>query len=233
MWSPWASVASESSALQLMLVISFFFFVSSRSFFYSLLYLFVFFIWVGLFTAYYGVEMFTGFFWVVELSVFFILLLFIFFLNYSSELRRSPSYYGPAFFCSALALVPMSDDYSVSVGLLNFSSLYEDYYYSMSSSSMSDVHGLYLSYYVFNSLLLVVFGLFVFIVSVVCVILLKSSQATYAESASAFLGSYKFFEDLLSFEFLRSQNLNIQVLRRPNSRVLSRRQRGWSKKKQD
>lgn len=219
-------VSLESSGLQVLLVSSFIFFILSRSFFYALVYLFIFFLWIGLFLAYYGVEMFTGFFWVVELSVFFILLLFLFFLNYSSELRRSRQAYLPAVMSMAPALVFFYDDYSVSAGILNFSTQYEDYYSSLSNSAMSDVHGLYLSYYVFNSTLLVIFGFFIFIVSVVCVIALKSSQSVYAESAGKALSLYKFFESMLSFEMLRSQNMNIQSLRVPIERVVARPPRG-------
>lgn len=62
LWSPWGHVSIESSSLQIFIVLSFLFFVTARSLFYALTYLFIFFIWIGLFLAYYGVEMFTGFF---------------------------------------------------------------------------------------------------------------------------------------------------------------------------
>lgn len=97
---------------------------------------------------------------------------------------------------------------------------------------MSDVHGLYLSYYVFNSFILVMLGFFIFLVSVICVLILKAAQASYSEAAGSVLSLHKFFKELLSFELLRSQNMNVQTLRLPLGRVLGRSPRGWYKKKQ-
>lgn len=150
----------------------------------------------------------------------------MFFLNYSSELRRSRSWYLPIAMVSALAPLSFYDDYTVSAGLLNLGSLYSDYYTASSNTSMSDVHGLYLSYYVFNSFLLVLFGFFVFLVSVVCVLLLRASQSSYSESVGSILRSHKFFEEMLSFELLRVQNLSLQALRYPLGRALGRSPRG-------
>ena len=110
--------------------------------------------------------------------------------------------------------------------------LFEDYYSAQSNSSMSDIHGLYLSYFLFNSLLLVILGFFIFLVSVICVLILKGAQNLYSEAAGSVLRSYKFFEDLLSFELLRSQNMNVQSLRYSLERIVSRTPRGWYRKKQ-
>lgn len=130
------------------------------------------------------------------------------------------------------ATVVFYDDYSTSAGLLNFGVLFEDYYSAQSNSSMSDIHGLYLSYFLFNSLLLVILGFFIFLVSVICVLILKGAQNLYSEAAGSVLRSYKFFEDLLSFELLRSQNMNVQSLRYSLERIVSRTPRGWYRKKQ-
>lgn len=165
--------------------------------------------------------------------MFFILLLFLFFLNYSGELRRQRVSYLPLIMTLSASAVFFYDDYSVSVSLLNFGVYYSDFFESYSSSSMSDVHGLYLSYYVFNSFLLVLLGFFIFVVSVVCVLILKAAQGTYSEAVGEVLKSHKFFEGLLSFELLRSQNMNVQSLRLPLGRTFNRPPRGWFRKRQD
>ena len=159
--------------------------------------------------------------------------MFLFFLNYSSELRRSGSWSIPLTSLFAVSMLPQFEDYSISVGVLNMGSYYADYYESLADSSMSDIHGLYLSYYTFNSPLLVLFGFFIFVVSVVCVVLLRAAQSSYSEAVGELLGSYSFFGDLVSFELLRSQNLNMQSLRSPIGRSLGRPPKGWSRRRQD
>ena len=88
-WFPWLNFYSECAILQIGLIITFFFFNQAKTLFYAIIYMFLLFIWVGVFLAYYNVELFSGFLWVVEVSIFFILILFLFFFNFSGELRRS------------------------------------------------------------------------------------------------------------------------------------------------
>lgn len=209
--------------LQICLILVFFSFSFSKNLFYSLVYLFFFFIYVGLVIAYLGIDMFTGFFWVVELSVIFILLLFLFFLNYSGEPAR------PKFSCDVFVLatplffVDLGCGLKSGSGVSDYSLMYEDFYAALANQSMSDTSGLFISYYVFNSLLLVLFGLYILVISIVCVSTLRLAQAGYVEAAGLSLKLYSFFTDLLSFELLRGQDLLAQAARRPASRVMRRR----------
>ena len=230
-WSPWLGFLTECALMQLLFVVTFFFFANSRSLFYALVYLFILFIWFGLALAYLGLELFTGFLWVVELSVFFILLMFLFFFNFGAELRGSSCTRYKVLSLSSFFFLFLFDDYSRVHSSLNVFYTYDDFYSAIGSDSMSDVHSLFLSYYFFNSFLLFVFGFFVFLTSVVCVLLLRSSRSVYSESIGSFLSIYNFFSDLLNFELLRKQSLGNQVLRRCNSRVISKDKKEWYKKK--
>lgn len=193
--------------------------------------MFLLFIWLGVFLVYFNIELFTGFLWVVELTVIFILLLFLFYFNFSGELRTSKFFFYK--FLLVITIFFFFDDFSVKLDLLNFNFFFENFYELRVSSLMNDLHSLFLSYYYFNGFLLFLFGFLIFLVSVVCVNLLRAAKVVTTASILSSLSIYNFFTDLLNFEFLRKQNLFFQNLRKPTTRLVKKTKQEWFKKSQD
>ncbi len=227
-WTPWTSFFSECAAIQLGLLFSLFFFNQSKTLFYSVIYMSLIFLWLGVFLSYYNLELFTGFLFVIELTVIFIIILFLFFFNFSGELRNSRVFFYK--FVIIFFSFFFFDEFSAKLQLLNFNFFFDNFYESQAVCIVNDLHSLFLSYYFFNGFLLFIFGFLVFLTSIICVNLLRASKVSAVAAASAALRIYDFFYDLLSFEFLRKQNLFFQNLRRPNSRIIKRNLKEWYKK---
>lgn len=229
-WTPWVSFFSECMLIQFGILISIFFFNQAKTLFYSLVYMFIIFIWLGLFLAYYNVEFLTGFLWAAELTVIFIILLFLFFFNFGGELKNSNS-----FFLKFIVIFFFFffDDFSVQVSFLNFNFFFDDFYDSRVFDCLNDIHSLFLSYYVFNGFLLFLFGFLLFLVSVLCISILKAARGVVLVNVASFMKIYDFFIDIVNFEFLRKQNLFFQNLRKPATRLVKKNLQEWSKKNQD
>lgn len=229
-WTPWVFFFSECAAIQLGLLVSIFFFNQSRTLFYSVVYMFIIFLWLGVFLCFYNVELFTGFLWVVELTVVFIIILFLFFFNFSGELKNSRFFF---FRFIAVIFFFFFDDVSSMPELLNFNFFFDDFYESRAYLGLNDICSLFLSYYAFNGFLLFVFGFLIFLTSIICVGVLRAARGGLVLAAADSLAVYSFFRDLLNFEFLRKQNLFYQNLRKPTTRLVKKNSQEWYKKSQD
>lgn len=85
---------------------------------------------------------------------------------------------------------------------------------------MNDIFGLYLSYYSFNSPIFFMFGCLIFVATLVCINLLRAVRIQSQQSVISMEYIFKFFKDLVGFEFLRKQNMSQQNRRRPVTRVV-------------
>jgi hypothetical protein len=72
---------------------------------------------------------------------------------------------------------------------------------------MNDLFGLYLSYYMCNSLEFIILGLLLLFASVVCVNLNKFNRNYKVNNYYNLLTLFDFFNDFVKFFFLRKQNL--------------------------
>ena len=100
---------SEIILLQLclLLIVTLFFFINNS--FYLLLYFFLFTFLVGLFIGTYQMELFTGFLYVLEITVIFMLLLVLFYLNFkgSTTVTSSTNKYLYVSFALMIMFTPM------------------------------------------------------------------------------------------------------------------------------
>ncbi len=230
---PWTNFYSECALVQLGLFISFFFFNQAKTLFYAIVYMFSIFLWIGVFLCYYNVELFTGFLWVIELTVFFIIILFLFFFNFSGDLKHSKNFFWKFIFLFLIFFNFFFDDFSLKAELLNFNFFFDDFYEALNNHVLNDIHALFLSYYLFNSTLLFIFGFLIFLTTIVCISLLRAARNTVLATIGSLLSVYSFFLDLLNFEFLRKQNLFFQNLRKPVNRLVKKNLKEWFKKSQD
>lgn len=95
---------------------------------------------------------------------------------------------------------------------------------------MNDVFGLYLSYYNFNGVLFFLFGLMIFSATLTCVNFFKILRVKTQEHLVTLQYVYNFFRDLVSFDFLRKQNLSNQTRRKPATRLVRSRPKNVTKK---
>lgn len=173
-------------------------------------------------------ELFTGFLWVLELTIVFIGLLLLFYLNYTgAELKKKNKnyyyYYGGFFF-----LIFFNYDYPgefesyIPVELV-IGDLWEDYYEANNNSNMNDFMGLLLGYYTINSFEFILVGVLLLIGSVACVNLFKSNQLSNMPQYSAFFKLFNFFVDFVDYVFMRKQNLNKQTSSTSSTKVFKKK----------
>ena len=72
---------------------------------------------------------------------------------------------------------------------------------------MNDFYGLYISYYIINSLEFILVGLLLLFVSLVCVNLNKFNKNFKLNNYYNLFTIFDFFFDFINFFFLRKQNL--------------------------
>ena len=167
----------------------------------------------------------------MELTIIFIIILFLFFFNFSGELRNSKFFFYK--FIVLFLFFFFFDEFSMKLSLLNFNFFFDNFYEVRTQSVANDIHSLFLSYYFFNGFLFFIFGLLVFLTSVVCINILRASKIGIVDAIASALSIYNFFYDLLNFEFLRKQNLFFQNLRKPTTRLVKKKAQEWFKKSQD
>lgn len=157
-----SSSFSEIIIIQLILlfIITLFFFLNNS--FYLLLYFFIFSFLVGLFISLYQLELFTGFLYVIEITVVFMLLLVLFYLNFkgSTPITSSTNKYIYALFSIIILFLPMvySESESYIPYIFNTIDIWDNYYGALYNLAMNDFIGLYLSYYFLNSYEFILIG---------------------------------------------------------------------------
>ena len=87
-WWPWMTIWGDLWVMQISLLYCLFLFLYSSNVYYVLLYLFFQLFFFGLFLGLIQMELFTGFLWILELTVIFISVLLLFYLNYTGESKK-------------------------------------------------------------------------------------------------------------------------------------------------
>lgn len=169
-------------------------------------------------------ELFTGFLYVIEITVVFMLLLVLFYLNFkgSTPVVSSNSKY--IYFAFVLVIFSMPMFYSETElylpCLFDTINLWDNYYLCLSNLAMNDFIGLYLSYYFINSYEFILIGWMLFLGSILCITLFNlvgSSKSTNHLLLKKFIN---FFLNSLDFYFLRKQNLITQNNTQPGLRII-------------
>lgn len=232
LWFPWLNFYSENIILQLLWFISFLLFISANTLYYSASYMLLIIIINGVFLAYYNLEVLTGFLLVVELTVFFIIILFLLALNFDGKLSNKIEKI--IYYCFSLIFIYLFFFYSfskpVSLEFLNANYYLDNYYHDINDDIMNDLFGLYLSYYDFNGVLFFIFSLLIFITSISTINLFKIIKIKTQEHLLTFQYIFDFFKDLLMFNFLRKQNMGRQVRRKASTRFVHTKRKNATKK---
>lgn len=231
-WFPWLNFYTENAILQLLLLFALLLFSLATTLYYAAVYMFLFILLTGVFLAYYNLEVLTGFLLVVEFTAFFVIILFLMALNFESKLANVDHTlltYAIILFLSYLFFF-FTFSKPDSLDFLNATYYWDDYYADLQDDVMNDVFGLYLSYYNFNGVLFFLFGLMIFSATLTCVNFFKILRVKTQEHLVTLQYVYNFFRDLVSFDFLRKQNLSNQTRRKPATRLVRSRPKNVTKK---
>ena len=222
LWFPWLNFYSESLFLQLLIVVTFYYFISSTNLFYASFTMFIFILLLSIFLSYYNLEVLTGFLLVIEFTAFFIILLFLLSMNFESLIKSTVfSFSFLMLFCLFFFLFFTIFDYQKDhLNFLNPVLYLDDYYESLNNNISNDIFGLYISYYFLNSFLFFLFFFLVFIASLVCITLVKFSKFSLYNSTLSFSYIFDFFKNISSFDFLRKQSMHYQNKRKPVSKLI-------------
>ena len=201
---------------------------------FSILYhFFLFTFLIGLVISLNQLEFFTGFLYVLEITVVFIMLIMFFFFNFKGSLTfksNEYSYLWPIFFFIVYTTPTLYvEEESLLPICFQVSFLWDNYYEALNQHLMNDFAGLFISYYIVNSLELIIIGFILFIGSIAAVSLYSTISLSKRVSLNLilnFLSTYtKFYETL----FIRLQTLSYQSARTDGLRpVLNKSNQDYS-----
>jgi hypothetical protein len=176
-------------------------------------------------------ELFTAFLWLAESVVIFISLLLLFYLNvYSNTAQINIKFYSLKYYGLFILLFLFNHFYILPNELeffipsnFNSSYLWDDYYESLWSNILTDLYGLYLSYYRFNSFEFIFIGLVLLIGSLLCVNINKFTRMNKLNSYHDLFLVFDFFKDFVKFIFMRKQNLIDQENHPSSTRIFKKK----------
>lgn len=197
--------------MQLSILIFIFLIVNNSNLYYNLLYLFLIIFFFGLILCTCNNELTAGFLWVGEILVIFIFLLLILYVNVHGESQKVLSKHNffliPIFF---LMLLFFNNDTTIIENDLLFLQCdiyWVDYYEALNDYNNNDLFGFFISYYVLNSIILMLFALILFFGSIVCVLLFRVIKVVKFSNVNYFLDTIKFSQNFLYSIFMRKQDL--------------------------
>ena len=137
----------------------------------------------GVYLSFSQLEIFTGFLWLLELTIIFVFLLILFYINFKGYFSVTNInniiniykiiFYNYILFLNSIYLAPSELDCIQEFIIII---LWENYYESLLNHNMNDFSLFLLSYYDFNSIELVIIGLILLIGSMLCVNLYKMNK---------------------------------------------------------
>lgn len=204
---------------------------STNNLYFVLFYLFIIFLYFGIFLSIYNLELFTAFLWLTECVIVFVSILFLFYLNVYGNVNKnniiiySFKYYGIFIFFiiySWFFILPFEFE-SFTNNEIQIFFFWEDFYEALNNNKMNDLFGLYLSYYFINSFEFIIIGLLLLIASLVAVNLNKFNRNIKSNNYYELLSLYDFFDDFVKFLFLRKQNLVDQNISSNSTRIFKKK----------
>jgi len=228
-WSYWTSFSIEVILIQFAILYLLILIYTSKNIYYSLLYITFLFFFFGVYLAFWELDIYTGFLWLLELTIIFVFLLVLLYLNFRGFMgfvdEKDQYTYKYILF---LLFLFISVLFVSDVEILVFDEVrvqyvgWVDYYEALKNHGMNDFSVFLISYYSFNALEFIIIGTILFFGSMVCVNLYKINKDTTTENTLEFTSLFNIFKDQVSFNFLRKQNLFLQNLTPPATRVVSK-----------
>lgn len=231
-WWPWVTFFSETIILQFLILYILYNIYFNLNLIYIIFYVLFQIFLFGVFLAFYEMELFTAFLWLAESVVIFICLLLAFYLNIFGNISQlhvkfySYKYYGLLFLFiifNNFYVFPSELEFYLPLELITENSLWDDFYESLWSDILTDLYGLYLSYYRFNSFEFIFVGLLLLIGSLLCVNINKFNRINKINSYHDLFLIFDFFKDFVKFIFMRKQNLVDQENHPSSTRIFKKK----------
>lgn len=224
---PWINISLDILILQILIIISVFYIFFTKNIFYTLLYFFLTLFYSGIFLCVFQLDLFTGFLWLIECTVIFVFILLLFFLNFKGYLNNFSfkNFIFNKIQIILLFLIGLSIFVDFESFLFNFNlfDVWDDYYESTYNYRMNDFFGLFLSYYVFNSLEFIIVGFLLLIGSIMCITIFKLNKDLRVAPYNNFFNFFDFFKDSISYIFMRKQNAILQNKTIPAARIFKKK----------
>lgn len=230
-WIPWTNFFTEVFLLQFLMLYVLYNIYSNSNLFYAIFYTLGQIILFGIFLAFYQMDLFSAFLWLAESVVIFVSLLLVFYLNvYGSVNKSNNFFYGYKFFGLLFVLffsihfflISSDNESSLNVFFENFY-IYDNWYESISNEFVTDLFGLFISYYYINSFEFLIVVFFLLIGSLICVNLNKLNRLNRSMSYGDMFLVFDFFKDFVKFIFMRKQNLVEQENHPASTRIFKKK----------
>ena len=230
-WWPWTTFWNDVWFLQFFILYLLYLVFVNSNLYYTLLYLFIEIIYVGLYIGLLQFELFTGFLWVLEGTIIFIALLLLFHLNtdgfeLKNNLKINKYLYIITIFFFFIFISKyyfFSELEFTKLQIFNNFELWDNFYLMLYNINLNDFKLLYLSYYNLNSFEFLSIGWLLLIGSLGCVNLNRSQKFFKLREYYGFLKKLVYYKDFVDMSFIRKQNLNFQTFKKPNIKVFKKK----------
>jgi len=174
-------------------------------------------------------DLFLGFFLVIELSVIFVSVILLFFLN-PKGLDYAPNLLKINY--SYLSLFPLLLVFLVTPYLnlnecyffnFNYAYIWFNCYESIRFLVKNDFLSLFFSYYIYNSVTFIIVGLILFVGSLICITLNVKVLGSKKAKSLKYMTSFKELNLFSSFSFMRRQDLNVQAHANMSIKIVSKK----------
>lgn len=215
--------------LQFFILYNFKLLITSKNTYYSLLYLFVELILLGIFICLYQMELFSGFLWVAEGTVLLVFLILLIYLNAEGFERSNfllTSWMGwfiVLCVCVVGGLVNVAQVELQGYFITEYVVIWDDFYEALNNQNMNDFSLLFISYYNVNSFEFVLFAILLFVGTMVCVCVFKSIYTYKHIHLAHFFLTLDLFQHKIYYNFLRQQNLHKQGMMPASSRIMRKK----------
>lgn len=203
--------------------------ITSKNTYYSLLYLFVELVLLGIFICLYQMELFSGFLWVAEGTVVLVFLILLIYLNAEGFERSNflliswAGWFIVLGVLGAACLVNISQIETQSYFLIEYVVVWDDFYEALNNQNMNDFSLLFISYYNVNSFEFILFAILLFVGTMVCVCIFKGMYSYRYINLSHFFSGLDLFQNKIYYNFLRQQNLHKQGMMPASSRIMKKK----------
>ena len=225
-WQPWINFFSDVWVLQVLIFYILLLLFFTKNNYYLVFYLFLEVLFFGLYIALIQGELFTAFLWVIEFTLIFIVIIFLVYLNVEGFSFQIYSNFFFFFFLFIFFYILNFYYLNTDQNILNFFQtiyLWDDYYEAFSNKIINDFSVLTISYYSFNNIELLVFGILLLVGSIICINLNKIQKKIKLSTLIKAKIKLKFFFKRFNFFFIKKQSLKKQSVKKPNIRMFKKK----------
>ena len=225
------SLFNDSTVLQLSMLYVLYMIIISHNSYYILFYTFIELVFFGLALSLFQIEVFTAFLWLTELVVLLVFLFVLLNVAPSSSYNNSSEDNNRFFFLLKIITVivagysyscMLSTEFSINSFLIAYVH-FDDYYEAWNNTNINDLYGIFLSFYILNSIEIIIVGFILLFGSMVAVKLNSFINSNKTIGYSSNFKIFDIFKTIKDSLFLRKQNLVNQENTKESTRVFKKK----------